>query len=258
MKCLRALTAGVLNQVKIRSLWTVCSKCVRGRGTHKGLLRHGHGQTQSVCGRRALPSHSILAGGSAPQPPAAADRLRSEQVCLGVPGPSACSAREQTARKPWKTFCGISSIFVFLAHKAGRFGAPPSMHWICGWDLQVARGRYYKARHCCPGNSGADLFGPVLHLQVDSLDIRNGVGGREGSGFTAQFPLRAITMTLIFMTLNFVTFRSRFQMALNAACYLALGRFFIYIFTMTLGPKLFKRSSLSVITYHFTNNRPFL
>lgn len=65
-------------------------------------------------------------------------------------------------------------------------------------------------------------------------------------------------MTLIFMTLNFVTFRSRFQMALNAACYLALGRFFIYIFTMTLGPKLFKRSSLSVITYHFTNNRPFL
>lgn len=83
MKCLRASTAGVLNQVKIRSLRTVCSKCVRGRGTHKGLLRHGHGQTQSVRGRRALPSHSILAGGSAPQPPAAADRLRSEQVCLG-------------------------------------------------------------------------------------------------------------------------------------------------------------------------------
>lgn len=57
MKCLRALTAGVLNQVKIRSLRTVCSKCVRGRGTHKGLLRHGHGQTQSIRGRHPLPSH---------------------------------------------------------------------------------------------------------------------------------------------------------------------------------------------------------
>lgn len=177
MKCLRALTAGVLNQVKICSLRTVCSKCVQGRGTHKGLLRHGHGQTQSVRGRRALASHSILAGGSAPQPPAAADRLRSEQVCLGVPGPSACSAREQTARKPWKTFCGISSIFVFLAHKAGRFGAPPSMHWICGWDLQVARAGATKRDIAALGILGRTSLGPSSICKLTHLTLETVLGG---------------------------------------------------------------------------------
>lgn len=132
-----------------------------------------------------------------------------------------------------------------------------SVCWICGWDLKVTslentNGDAWLPLECWGGLWAHSPFAGWYTTWRQEL-------GGHGKAISQQIsPLGPFKWSWVLWLWTSSFCQSHFQMALDVALYLAFERYFIYIFSMNLGPNLSNFGGLCIITYHFTNNRPFL